>query len=129
MFYPLRILPLITYFTVLHYMFGALYVPSRFLGNEKVPDSILLTLRSGSCAIEVQTESVLAQNKKLKFPVLFQFFIYCWKSISHDPAHDILRQWDNSWTKLSWPVVQCHDWVGFFLFNQNILLSSSPLKP
>ena len=69
--------PLIRYFIVLHYMFGALYVPSRFLGNERVQNSILLIQRSthGPFSIDFQTECVLAINKKLKFQIHFQFFI------------------------------------------------------
>ena len=49
-------------------------------------------LRAGACAIDFQTESVLAPNKNLKFPIHFHFFLFSAKtlsvlrSIAHDPA-------------------------------------------
>ena len=72
--------PLIRYFIVLHYMFGALYVPSRFLGNERVQNSILLIQRSthGPFSIDFQTECVLAINKKTEISnSLSVFYLVC----------------------------------------------------
>ena len=49
--------------------------PNVIVDMKMLNTKVVLILRAGSCAIDFQTESVLALYKKLKFPIHFQFFI------------------------------------------------------
>ena len=49
--------------------------PPNVIVDMKMLNTKVVILRVGSCAIDFQTKSVLAQNKKLKVNWKFQFFI------------------------------------------------------
>ena len=49
--------------------------PNVIVDMKMLNTKVVLILRAGSCSIDFQTESVLALNKKLKFPNRFQFSI------------------------------------------------------
>ena len=49
--------------------------PNVIVDMKMLNTKVVLILRAGSCAIDFQTESVLALNKKLKFQIHFEFFI------------------------------------------------------
>ena len=48
--------------------------PPNVIVDMKMLNTKVVILRDGSSAIDFQTESGLALNKKLKFPIHFQFY-------------------------------------------------------